>query len=154
MKPVKENQGIKGTIRLVLKGPDGKVKDERISENLITDLMDAHVADQMSDQGEAAIGFMAIGAGSGQTAGDTGLDASVARVALTSTVQQSGADDNDARYVGVFNPGVGTAAITEAGIMRLDDNLTLMCYDDSFGTIVKGPGDTLTITWDVTYGAS
>ena len=154
MKPVKDNYEIKGRLQLVLRGPDGKVKMKRVSENTITELMDAHVADQMSDQGEAAIGYMAIGTGSGQTAASTGLATSAARVALDSKTQQAGANDNDVKYVATFAAGVGTGTISEAGIMRLDDNASLMCYDDSFDAITKGAGDSLEITWDVTFGAS
>jgi len=43
--------GIKGKARLQLFGADGLLKDERIIYNTITELMDAQVADQMSDQG-------------------------------------------------------------------------------------------------------
>lgn len=145
--------GLKGLCHVCLFGPDGSLKDERLIENTITNLMDAHVADQMSDQGEAAIGYMSVGTGSGQGAGDTGLDAVLDRNALTSTTQQAGADDNDVEYVGDWAAGDGTGAITEAGILRADDDATLMTYAD-FAAVNKAAGDTLKITWTVTFGAS
>lgn len=150
-----DNYKIKGHVELVLRGPDGEIKQKVSQDNTITNLMDAHVADQMSDQAEAAIGYMAVGAGTGQDAEDTGLATSSARVALDSATQGTGANDNDVIYVATF--GVGDAAgvaIKEAGIMRLDDNASLMCYADDFGTINKGVADTLEITWTVTFGAS
>ncbi len=78
-----------------------RLKDERIVHNLITELGDAHVADQMSDSGEAALGFMAVGTGSGQTTASTGLAVSLDRNALTSTTQGAGAADNDVVFVGM-----------------------------------------------------
>lgn len=145
--------GLKGRAHLVLRGPDGETKEERFIENTVTELMDVQVADQMSDQGQAAIGYMAVGTGSGQTSASTGLATSLDRNALTSTTQGGGAADNDVVYVGDWAAGDGTGAITEAGILQADDNVSLMTYAD-FGVVNKGAGDTLQITWTVTFGAS
>ena len=146
-------QSIRGHVLYQLYHPDGTLKDEWEGDNTITALMDAHVADQLSDQGEAAIGFMAIGTGTGQTSASTGLATSLARVALDSTTQGTGAADNDVVYVATFPAGTGTGAITEAGIMRLDDDASLMSYDD-FTVRNKGAGDPLVATWTHVHGAS
>ena len=130
-----------------------KLKEDRLIHNTITELMDAHVADQMSDQGEAAIGYMNVGTGSGQGAADTGLASELDRNALDSTTQGAGGDDNDVIYVCTWAAGDGTGAITEAGIMRADNNTTMMAYAD-FAVVNKAAGDSLVITWTVTYGAS
>jgi len=130
-----------------------RLKDDRIIENTVTELMDAHVADQMSDSGDAAIGFMNVGTGSGQVAADVGLDTELDRNALTSTTQGAAGADNDVVYVGDWAAGDGTGAITEAGIMHADNNTSMMCYA-SFAVINKGAADTLEITWTVTFGAS
>ncbi|MCK5016448.1 MAG: hypothetical protein KAS32_05175 [Candidatus Peribacteraceae bacterium] len=107
----------------------------------------------MSDQGEGALGFMAVGTGSGQGAADVGLAVSLDRNALTSTTQGGGADDNDVIFVGTWAAGDGTGAITEAGIFLADNNTTMNYYDD-FAVINKLAADSLVITWTVTYGAS
>lgn len=158
MKQIKDQRfrseiGIKGVAHVQLFGPDGKLKEERIIHNTVTELMDAHVADCLSDQGDGAIDYMAVGTGSGQDSGDTGLDVTLARNALTSTTQGSDGADNDVVYVGTWAATDGTGAITEAGIMRDDDDTKLMCYA-SFDVINKGAADSLTITWTVTFGAS
>ena len=145
--------GINGLCHIELFGPDGKLKEERIIHNTVTELGDAHVADQMSDSGEAALGYMAIGTGSGQGAADVGLAVSLDRNALTSTTQGAAGDDNDVIYVGDWIAGDGTGAITEAGIL-LGDNNTSMNYYADFGVVTKGAADTLQITWTVTHGAS
>jgi len=145
--------GIKGLCRLTLRGPDGEIKEERIIHNTVTELGDAHVADQMSDSGEAALGYMAIGTGSGQGAASVGLAVSLDRNALTSTTQGAGAADNDVVFVGDWAPGDGTGAITEAGILNTDDNTSMNYYAD-FAVVNKLAADTLQITWSVTFGAS
>ena len=149
----RSKMGIAGTMHLKLFGPDGDLKDERFCENTVTELMDVQVADQMSDQGQAAIGYMAVGTGSGQGASDTGLDSVLDRNALSSTTQGAGAADNDVVYVGDWAAGDGTGAITEAGIFQADDDASLMTYAD-FAAVNKAAGDTLKITWTVTFGAS
>lgn len=149
----KSNMGIVGKMHLQLWGPDGKLKAERISYNTVTEIGDRHTADQLSDQGEAATGFMAIGTGTGQTSASVGLAVSLDRNALDSTTQGGGGDDNDVIYVASWAAGDGTGAITEAGIFITDDN-TSMCFYDDFGTVTKAGADTLTITWTVTFGSS
>jgi len=147
------HMGIKGVCHLRLLGPDGKLKEDRLIHNTITELMDAHVADQMSDQGDAAIGYMNVGTGSGQGAADVGLDSELDRNALDSTTQGAAGDDNDVIYVCTWAAGDGTGAITEAGIMRADNNTTMMAYAD-FAVVNKLAADSLVITWTVTFGAS
>ena len=145
--------GIKGICHLRLLGPDGELKEDRLIHNTITELMDAHVADQMSDQGDAAIGYMNVGTGSGQGAADVGLDSELDRNALDSTTQGAAGDDNDVIYVCTWAAGDGTGAITEAGIMQADNNTTMMAYAD-FAVVNKAAADSLVITWTVTFGAS
>ena len=148
-----DNFGIKGKIKLVLKDKDDNIKQIIEMPNTITALMDAHVADQMSDSGGAAIGFMGVGTGSGQGSASTGLATASANVALDSTTQGSAAADNDVVFVATFPAGTATAAITEAGIFQANNNTTLMAYDD-FSVINKGASDSLVITWTLTFGAS
>ena len=145
--------GIKGKAHLQLFGPDGVLKEERIIYNTVTELMDAQVADAMSDQGDGTIDFMSVGTGSGQTSADTGLDATLDRTALDSTTQGAGGADNDVVYVCTWAAADGTGAITEAGVLRDDDDTKLMLYAD-FAVVNKGAADSLVITWTATFGAS
>jgi len=152
----KENQGIKGHVKFVLRDKDGNIKQEYEHHNTITVAMDALVADQMSDGGEASIGYMAVGTSTGQTSASTALAALIAgsNNALTSTTQGTGGDDNDVIYVGDWAAGDGTGTITEAGLFNVAACTSgMMAYDDSM-SIVKGASDTLTITWTITFGAS
>lgn len=153
MDELKSNVAIKGHMHLQLFGSDGELKDERIVRNTVTELGDAHVADQMSDSGHAALGYMSVGTGTGQGVADTGLATVLDQNALDSTTQGAGAADNDVVYVCTWAAGDGTGAITEAGIFRLNDDAT-MNYVASFAVINKAAGDSLVITWTVTFGAS
>ena len=155
----KSRFGLKGTCKLVLTGPDGKVKDARtikdvrITPNTITTFGDKLVADRMSDAGLAAISHMAIGTGSGQGASDNSLATELDRNAIDSNTQGSGAADNDIVIVGSWAAGDGTGAITEAGIFNDASAAGMFCYAD-FAAVNKGASDTLTINWTITFGAS
>lgn len=144
-----------GRMHLELRDEFGNLKEVRDSypHNTVTELGDAHVADAMSDQGEGALGFMAVGTGSGQTSASTGLAVALDINALTSTTQGAGAADNDVVYIGDWAAGDGTGAITEAGIFLASNNTSMNYYDD-FSAVNKAAGDTLQITWTVTFGAS
>ena len=149
----KSSQGIKGRAHIELRGPDGEIKEVRDIANTITELMDAQVADQMADQTDAAIGYMAVGTGTGQTSASTSLATSLDRNALDSTTQGAAGADNDVVYVGTWAAGDGTGAITEAGIFQANNNTTMMFYAN-FDVINKGAADSLVITWTATFGAS
>ena len=150
---IKDKFGIKGYVKLVLKDKNGKIKQVEEGHNTITALLDAHVADQMSDSGDGAIGYMGAGTGSGQTSASTGLATSSANVALDSTTQGTAGADNDVVYVATFPAGTATAALTEVGLFVADNNTTLMTYDD-FDVINKGAADSLIVTWTISFGAS
>ena len=146
---------IKGRLTFELFGPDGVRKEIREIDNTITELGDAHVADQLEDApAHAQTGFMNIGTTSGgKAANSTGLEAALTGVALTSTTKGVGGDDNDLIFVATWGAGVSTGAIVEAGIFRLNDNATLQCWAD-FAVVNKLAADAMTITWTWTLGAS
>jgi len=154
---MKENLGIKGKVEYELRDSSGNLKDSGVIPNTITELFDAHIADQLSDQTEAAIGYMALGSGVGQTAASTDLSNYLASsmIALSGTVQGSAAADNDVVYSAYWGAGVVTDSITEAGIFRTSGTTrdTLMTYNSGL-SISKGASDTLKIDWTVTLGAS
>jgi len=153
---MEEKLGIKGKIEYELRDLDGNIKDSGTVYNTITNLFDVHVADQLSDQGEAAIGFMSIGSGTGQGASSTDLANHISTLALSGTIQGTGGDDNDVVYSGFWGAGVGTNTdITEAGIFQASgtSRTTLMTYNDGL-SVNKGADDTLKIDWTVTFGAS
>jgi len=154
---MKDNLGIKGELHIVLKDGDGNIKQDDILLNTITNGMDAHIADQMTDSGDATIGWMAVGSGTGQSASSTDLANFINIIALsgTSPIQGTGGDDNDAIYSAFWGAGVGTGSVREAGIFlgSATSRSDMMTYNDAL-TVNKGASDTLKIDWTVTFGAS
>jgi len=155
---MEEKFGIKGKIEYELRDGDGNIKNSGVIGNTVTNFMDAHVADQMSDDSESQIGFMALGSGTGQGSSSTDLSNHINTIALSGTgpVQGVGGDDNDVIYSGFWGAGVATnTSISEAGVFQVSGTVrnSLCTYNDGL-SINKGANDTLKIDWTVTFGAS
>ena len=114
-----------GRVHICLRGPDGRVKDEETVDNLVVTTGRQHIADQMADQGAAAMSHMAIG---------------------------TGTDANKVTYVADWAAGDGTGAITEAGIFNSASAGDMLCRS-VFAVKNKAAGDTLTLTWILTFSA-
>ena len=137
---------VTGDLKIVVTGPDGKVKEEQEFKNLVVTTGKNFIASRMKDTTDAAMSHMAIGTGTtAAAAGDTTLGTEAGRVALTSTTVTT----NSVAYVATFPAGTGTGAITEAGIFNASSSGTLLCRT-VFSVINKGAADTLGITWTVT----
>jgi len=145
---------LEGWVHALLFDKYGNLKDERHQKNAVTVLGDALVADAMSDRGVALPTHMAVGtATGGKSTASTTLETELARVALDSTTQGTGASDNDVVWVATFPAGTGTGALVEAGVFNDASAGTMMTYTD-FSVINKGASDSLVITWTLTCGAS
>jgi hypothetical protein len=136
---------IEANMHLVLRGPDGAVKEERRVHNTVTTAGKNGVADQvLGSPSLVKMGWMAIGTGSPAA---TLLGAEVARVAFTSKTR-SGAV---VTVVGDYAAGTGTGAITEAGTFDVvTANTVNMWMSASFSVINKGALDSLSISWTLT----
>lgn len=142
-------------VQVQLFGPDGKLKDESIVTNVVTNVGDAWVANQLSGAAADLMSHMAIGDDNDPAPAvtDTTLNHELDRHALTSTTQGAGADDNDIIYVGDYAAGHGTGALVEAGLFNDDTAGTMLCRT-IYPVKNKGALDTLKITWTFTCGAS
>jgi uncharacterized protein YidB (DUF937 family) len=144
---------ITGLLNIVLRGPDGRIKTQETVKNLVVTAGRNHIADQLSDAGQAAMSHMAIGTGT--TAADTtntALETELDRNALTSITQGTGSDAHKVTYVADWAAGDGTGAITEAGIFNSASAGDMLCRS-VFAVKNKGAGDTLTMTWVLTISA-
>lgn len=140
-------------VHVVLRGPDGEIKEERRVHNLITTAGLNGIMEQLQPTPDVAKpSHMAIGTGTtAAAAGDTALQTELDRNALNSpTVATAGAV---ATMVGSWGQGDGTGAITEAGILNNSSGGTLFSRA-VFSVINKGANDTLDITWTYTLAAS
>ena len=147
---LKETPKASGTLEIVLRDKDGKVKDQRTVKNLVVDTGLAYIADRMADAAETAMSHMAVGTGStAAAAGDTTLGTEAGRTSLTSTTQTN----EDVVYIATFSAGTGTGALTEAGLFNAASAGTMLCRT-VFSTVNKGASDSLQITWTVSMAAS
>ena len=156
MPNIQDHMNIRGRIDYVLRDEHGNVKQEGTVHNTITVLHDCLVADRLCGGTDTLISFAHAGTGTGGTSANTNLvtPCAGARTAITSLTQGAGGDDNDAIIVFTFGAGVCTAtSLTEIGLLQTIAGADLQCYDDTI-LIKKGAGDTLTVTWTITYGAS
>jgi len=144
---------ISGMLHIVLKDAAGQIKDDEITRNLIVTAGRQHAADQMAGQTQAAMSHMAIGTGTAAAAlTDTALQTELDRNALAAKTQGEGTDANKVTFQADWGAGDGTGAITEAGIFNSASAGTMLCRS-VFAVKNKGAGDTLSLTWTLTFSA-
>jgi len=147
---MKNALAIRGLILIQLFGSDGKLKDERRVENIITNTGRQAIIDRLQGNTPAVCDYIAIGTGAtAAAAADTTLQTEVARAQGTLSQPDAYTD----RCVQTFAAGTGTGTITEAGRLNAASVGTLMGRQ-VFTGIVKTSSDSLQITYDFTYAAS
>ena len=140
----------RGTLDIVVRGPDGNIKDEKKVDNLIVTTGLAYIASRMKDTTATAMTHMAVGTGSTTAAAaDTTLGTELDRNALTSTTVTS----NAVAYSCSWAAGDGTGSLTEAGLFNASSSGTMLCRT-VFGTVTKGAADSMSITWTISVSAS
>lgn len=141
-----ENLKASGSLRVVVTGADGKVKEEREFKNLVVTVGKNFVASRMVGTSAAVMSHMAIGSdNTPAAAGDTALGSELGRVALSSAT----AATNVVTYTATFPAGTGTGAVVEAGIFNATPAGTMLCRT-VFAVVNKGIDDAMSITWTVT----
>jgi hypothetical protein len=137
---------VTGSVDVVIYDENGNKKENFTIPNLVVNTGLAYIASRMKDTPPTAMSHMAVGTDNTATAGgNTALGTQQARVSLTSTTVTT----NQLAYVATFGVGVGTGALTEAGIFNASTSGTMLCRT-VFAVINKGANDTMTITWTIT----
>lgn len=143
-----KHEGVKiiQNIHITLRGPDGRVKDERHIHNLVTTAGKNGAADQMlAAPTLPKPGWMAIGTGSPAA---TLLGTEIDRNALTSKTRAGAV----VTMQGDWAAGDGTGAITEAGVFDVvTANTVNMWMSAGFAVVNKLAADTLQIIWTLTF---
>lgn len=141
-----ENLKASGSLRVVITGADGKVKEEREFKNLVVNVGKNFVASRMVGTSSAVMSHMAIGSdNTPAAAGDTALGSELGRVALAG----ASAANNIVTYTATFPAGTGTGAVVEAGIFNATPAGTMLCRT-VFAVVNKGVDDAMSVTWTVT----
>lgn len=144
----------RGDVDIVVCAANGDVKDVRRIHNLVVNTGLAYVISRMVGTSKAVMSHMAVGSGTtAAAAGDTALQSQLgSRVALSSTTI-SGANNEKVVYVTTFGAGVGTGAVTEAGVFNASTSGDMLCRT-VFSVVNKAADDTMQITWTITMSAT
>jgi hypothetical protein len=147
-KGMADESRVKANMKLELYGADGQLKDVREVHNTVTTAGKNGAADQvLATPSLSKPGWMEVGTG---TPSGTLLGAYISgsRTALDSKTR-SGAV---VTMICTFAAGVGTGAITEAGVFDVvTQNTVNMWLSASFSVINKAAGDSLVVTWTLTF---
>ncbi|MBU0665342.1 MAG: hypothetical protein KJ990_12475 [Proteobacteria bacterium] len=142
-----------GRVHFLITRADGTIKCDCWHPNLVVTTGKNHIADQLSDKGEAAMSHMAVGTGTtAAVATDTALETEIDRNALASKTQGSGTDANKVTYVCTWAAGDGTGAITESGLFNSASAGQMLCRS-VFAVKNKEAGEAMTMTWILTISA-
>ena len=135
-------------MKLELFDERGNLKDVREVHNTVTTAGKYGAADQiLGSPTLAKAGWMEVGTG---TPSGTLLGAYISgsRTALDSKTRNNAV----VTMVCTFAAGVGTGAITEAGVFDVvTENTVNMWLSASFAAVNKAAGDSLVVTWTLTY---
>lgn len=150
----KDDFKLRGRLRIVLTGEDGKVKDEREINNLVVTIGKDFVTSRMIGTAKAVMSHIGVGTSSTAAAtGQTDLQTPLVRSNTSFSANQStsggGTTNDTVTYTATFPAGTGTGALTEAGIFNAASAGDMLART-VFSVINKGAGDALTITWKVT----
>lgn len=145
---VADQSKIVANVHLELFNKKGKLKASRWVHNTVTNAGKYGAADQILASPSLALpGWMEVGEGTG---GTTKLNSYVSgsRTALDSKTRNNAV----VTMVTTFGAGVGTGALTEAGTFDVvtEDTPNMWLYA-TFSVINKAAGDTLVVTWTLTY---
>lgn len=147
MNQILESLKVKGNVSIVLDKADGTQENIDI-KNLVVSTGLNFIVSRMKDTSQSAMTHMELGTGTTAAANaDTALQAAIAgsRQGLGSTTVSG----NQITYVASFAAGVGTGAVTEAGLFNAGSGGTMACRT-VFPVVNKQAGDSMTVTWTVT----
>lgn len=127
----------------------GNLKERRDLPNLVVSTGKAHMAARLVGT-PVAMGWMALGTGTtAPTLADAALQSELSgsRIAVTGATSSG----NVATFTTTYGAGVGTGAITEAGIFNSATTGGTMLARVTFSVVNKGASDVMNISWTITY---
>lgn len=140
-----DNIRAKGQVLITVIGPNGEVKEKRFIPNLVVTVGKEFIASRMVGVASAVMSHMAVGTNAvAPVSGDTALGTEVGRVALSSGI----ATGASVTYTATFGAGVGTGALTEAGLFNAGAAGSMLART-TFAVVNKGAGDSISISWTI-----
>jgi len=148
-----EKMQVTGRLTIVLKGPDGSIKDVRDIKNLVVNVGLAHITSRLLGTASGVMSHMALGSGTtAAAAGNTTLGSQLGSRKVFDSAVQSGSNNESITYVTTFAAGESTGSVTEAGIFNASTSGTMLCRT-VFSVVTKGAADVLQVTWTVSFAA-
>lgn len=148
---MQDTLSVRGELHIVLRDENGNTILERWVPNLVVNLGLAHIAARVVGNSPVVMSHMELGTGTTPPAsGDTALESRIvdSRTAISSFT----ASDTTIIAECVFGPGIGSGAVSEAGIFNASSAGIMLCRT-VFLPINKSALDTLTIQWYITLVA-
>tara|TARA_R110000782_G_scaffold33221_21_gene80410 strand:- start:440 stop:898 length:459 start_codon:yes stop_codon:yes gene_type:complete len=147
---MKDNLVIRGDLHVTKKNTDTSATEFYDFRNLVVDSGIEFMLFSMIDASRpSGMNGMAIGEGTtAVVAGDTALETELGRTTITTSTVNSAT--NSIEFQATFSAGVGTGALTEAGIFNSDSSGGTMLCRTVFPVINKLAADEVTISWVIT----
>lgn len=137
-----------GAVSIVLKDNTGNVKQKIDIPNLVVTVGKEFIASRIAGSASNVMQHMAVGTNS--TAANASQTALLTEIGRASLLVSGGTPSaNVVTFQATFAEGVGTGAITEAGIFNNSPAGTMLART-TFAVVNKDSLDTLTINWAVT----
>ena len=147
---INDNVKATGELTVVLRDAQGNIKEERSIPNLVVTVGKTVIASRLTGVATSVMSHMAVGTNSvASAAANTTLGAEVASSRTALTTAGGVASSNQVTFAATFGAGVGTGALTEAGVFNAASVGTMLCRT-TFNVVNKDVADSLTITWNVT----
>ena len=142
------NDGIKATgVVSIINARTGELVG---SNNTVLALGKEWMAQRCTGEMSSLVTHIAVGTSStAVVVGDTGLKAESARVAVNIPGAVKPANKNVIRYEATFDAGVGTGALTEAGLFTAA-SAGICVARTVFPVKNKGDDDIFTVVWEIT----
>lgn len=140
---------LKGRIKFELFDPTGQLKQVQEIDNVVVTVGKNFLAAWLIAATQADYFMRYIGLGTGTnaaSASDTDLQTPLSSRSAGTLSSSTNVWTNMAS----FGPGVNTGAITEAGIFSASSGGTMFARQ-TFPVVNKQAGDTLQVTWQITY---
>lgn len=144
---------MRGSIRMALGDPDGKILKELLFENLLVTVGRAWVLGQLESVNivtSQTIGFLAIGSGTNApTTADSGLNNEVTRIAI-GTFSTTGLTLNPPSWQAQvsFATNQGNTTLAEVGLFNSTAGGTMLAHA-TFASFVKATSNTLNISYTI-----
>ena len=145
---IKDDLKISGELAIIVTDKSGHIKQSMKVPNLVVTTGKQYIASRMAGTATAVMSHMAIGSGTASAnANNTALGNELGRAG--SPLFSFQASGNIITATATFVEGVGTGAISEAGIFNASSGGTMLCRT-VFPVVNKQASDTIAITWTIT----